>query len=128
MKLLLDAHALLWFLDDDPKLSPVAKAALVDPANERWVSPISLVEIARKARLGKLPLSAPFGALFPAQLAANRIQLLPMEARHIEPLTTMPFHHKDPFDRLVAATALVETMRLVSADAVLDAYGVIRLW
>jgi PIN domain nuclease of toxin-antitoxin system len=128
MKLLLDAHALLWFLDDDPKLSPVAKAALVDPANERWVSPISLVEIALKVRLGKLPLSAPFGVLFPAQLAANRIQLLPMEARHIEPLITMPFHHKDPFDRLVVATALVETMRLVSADAILDAYGVIRLW
>jgi PIN domain nuclease of toxin-antitoxin system len=128
MKLLLDAHALLWFLDDDPRLSTVAKAALLDPANERWLSPISLVEIALKNRLGKLPLPAPFGALFPAQLIMNRIALVPIEPRHIEPLTTMPFHHKDPFDRLVAATALNESMRLVSADTLLDAYGVNRLW
>jgi PIN domain nuclease of toxin-antitoxin system len=128
MKLLLDVHTLLWFLADDPRLSTAAKAALLDPANQRLLSPISLLEIALKVRLGKLTLSAPFGVLFPAQLAANRIQLLPIEPRHIEPLTTMPFHHKDPFDRLVTATALVEGMRLVSADAVLDAYGVTRLW
>jgi PIN domain nuclease of toxin-antitoxin system len=128
MKLLLDAHALLWFLADDPQLSTAAKAALLDPANERWLSPISLLEIALKARLGKLTLSAPFGQLFPAQLAANRIRLLPVEPRHIEPLTTLPFHHKDPFDRLIAATSVVEKLALISADAVLDAYGVTRIW
>jgi PIN domain nuclease of toxin-antitoxin system len=128
MKLVLDAHALLWFLADDPQLSAPAKAALVDPANERWLSPISLVEIALKVRLGKLPLSAPFGALFPAQLAANRIPLYPLEPRHIEPLTTLPFHHKDPFDRLLVATVLVDKLDLVSADAVLDAYGISRVW
>ena len=128
MRLLLDVHALLWFLADDPKLSAAAKAALLDPANERWLSPISLVEIALKVRLGKLALSAPFGVLFPAQLAANRIRLLPLEPRHIEPLTTLPFHHKDPFDRLLVAASLVETLRLVSADASLDAYGITRLW
>jgi len=128
MRLLLDAHALLWFLADDPKLSVAAEAALVDPANERLLSPISLLEIALKARLGKLTWSAPFGVLFPAQLAANRIQLFPIEPRHIEPLTTLPFHHNDPFDRLLVATSLVEKLRLVSADTVLDAYGVARLW
>jgi len=128
MRLLLDVHALLWFLANDPKLSAAAKAALVDPANERWLSPISLVEIALKVRLGKLALSAPFGVLFPAQLAANRIRLLPLEPRHIEPLTSLPFHHNDPFDRLLVATSLVETLRLVSADTILDAYGVTRLW
>ena len=128
MKLLLDAHALLWFLADDAKLSTPAKAALVEPANERWLSPISLLEIALKARLAKLVLSAPFGALFPSQLAANRIDLLPLAPQHIEPLTTMLFHHKDPFVRLIAATSLVEKLTLVSADAVLDAYGATRLW
>ena len=65
MRLLLDAHALLWFLADDPKLSATAKAAIEDPANERWLSPISLLEIALKNRLGKLPLPEPFGKLFP---------------------------------------------------------------
>jgi PIN domain nuclease of toxin-antitoxin system len=128
MKLLLDAHALPWFLADDPKLSPVAKSALVDPTNERWLSPISLVEIALRVRLGKLALSAPFGVLFPAQLSANRIRLFPLELDYIEPVTTLPFHHKDPFDRLIVATSLVEKLTLVSADAIFDAYGVTRLW
>ena len=100
----------------------------MDPANERWLSPISLFEIALKVRLGKLPLPGPFGALFPAQLTANRIQLYPLEPRHIEPLTTLPFHHRDPFDRLLVATVLVDKLDLVSADAVLDAYGITRVW
>ena len=128
MKLLLDTHMLLWFIADDPKLSGRAKGALVDPANERWLSPISLLEIALKVRLGKLPLSARFGALFPAQLTVNRIQLLPLEPQHIEPLTTLPLHHKDPFDRLLAATAVVAGLTLVSADPAFDAYGLTRLW
>jgi PIN domain nuclease of toxin-antitoxin system len=128
MRLLLDTHTLLWFQADDPQLSPNAKAAIEDPANERWLSPVSLLEIALKNRLGKLPLPAPFGTLYPSTLVADDIHLLPIEPRHIEPLTTLPFHHKDPFDRLIAATALVETMRLVSDDVILDAYGVNRLW
>jgi PIN domain nuclease of toxin-antitoxin system len=128
MILLLDAHTLLWFLADDPKLSAVAKAAIEDPANERWLSPISLLEIALKNRLGKLPLPAPFGSLFPSTLLADDIHLLPIEPQHIEPLTTLPLHHKDPFDRLVVATALVEGITLVSADATLDLYGITRLW
>jgi PIN domain nuclease of toxin-antitoxin system len=128
MRLLLDTCALLWFLTDDPKLSAAAKAAIEDPANERWLSPISLLEIALKVRLGKLPLRAPFGALFPAQLLANDIHLLPLEPAHIEPLTTLPLYHRDPFDRLIAATALVEGLRLVSPDAAYDGYGLTRLW
>jgi PIN domain nuclease of toxin-antitoxin system len=128
MSLLLDTCALLWFLSDDSQLSANAKTAIQDPANVRWLSPISLLEIALKVRIGKLTLFAPFGVLFPAQLAANRIQLLPLEPRHIEPLTTLPFHHNDPFDRLIAATSLVDNLRLVSPDAILDAYGVTRLW
>lgn len=128
MRLLLDTHALLWFQADDPKLSAAAKTAIEDPANERWLSPISLMEIAIKNRLGKLPLPAPFGTMYPASLFTRDIHLLPLEARHIEPLTTLPMHHKDPFDRLLAATAIVESLALVSADPVFDAYGLTRLW
>jgi PIN domain nuclease of toxin-antitoxin system len=128
MRLLLDTHTLLWFQADDPKLSPNAKSAIEDPANERWLSPVSLLEIALKNRLGKLTLPAPFGTLYPSTLVVDDIHLLPIEPRHIEPLTTLPLHHKNPFDPLIAATALVETMRLVSDDVILDAYGVNRLW
>jgi PIN domain nuclease of toxin-antitoxin system len=128
MKLLLDTCTLLWFLTNDVKLSPTAKAAIEDPANERWLSPISLLEIAIKVKSGKLPLPAPFAAMFPALLTLNRINLLPMESQHIEPLTTLPLHHKDPFDRLIAATALVARLRVVSADPLFDAYGLTRLW
>ena len=128
MRLLLDTCAVLWFLGNDPKLSSSARTALLDPANERWLSPISLLEIAIKVRLGKLPLPRPYAAVFPAELIANDIHLLPLEPEHIEPLTTMPMHHKDPFDRLIAVTALVEQLSLVSADPVFDAYGLSRLW
>ena len=66
--------------------------------------------------------------MFPADLAAEDIHLLPLEPQHIEPLTALPLHHKDPFDRLLAATALVERLTLASIDPVFDAYGVARLW
>jgi PIN domain nuclease of toxin-antitoxin system len=128
VRLLLDTCALLWLLGNDPKLSATARAALLDPANERWLSPISLVEIAVKVRIGKLPLPNPYPTLFPTELIANDIHLLPLEAIHIEPLTSLPLYHRDPFDRLIAATALVEHLTLVSADAHFDAYGLTRLW
>ena len=128
MKLLLDTHTLLWFLADDPRLSPRAKQAIEDIENERWLSPISLLEVALKYRLGKLSLGRPFGDLFPAELIANNIQLLTTEPHHIEPLTRLPLHHRDPFDRLLAATAIVEGLILVSVDRAFDAYGLNRLW
>ncbi len=128
MRLLLDTHALLWFLEDDPKLSSAAKTAIQDPANEHYLSPASLLEIALKIRIGKLTLPAPFATVSPAKLLANDIQLLPFAIAHIELLTRLPLHHRDPFDRLVVATALVEGFTIVSLDAALDAYGVPRLW
>lgn len=128
MKLVLDTCALLWLLGNAPQLSAAARSALLDPLNERWLSPISLVEIALKVRIGKLPLPRPYASIFPAELFANDIHLLPLAAEHIEPLTALPLHHRDPFDRLIAATVLVEGMTLVSADPVFDAYGLRRLW
>ncbi len=128
MKLLFDTHTLLWFLSDDPKLSAVAKTAIVDPANERWLSPISLLEIALKVRIGKLPLQAPFGTLFPNQLTVNRIQLLAIDVPHVAAVAVMPLHHRDPFDHLIIAQAMIEGMTLLSAETTFDAYGVTRLW
>jgi PIN domain nuclease of toxin-antitoxin system len=128
MKLLLDTHALLWFLDDDARLSASAKSTIEDPANDCFLSPGCLFEIALKVRLGKLTLRAPFAVMFPAELKAADIQLLPLDIRHIEPLTSLQLCHRDPFDRLFAATALVEGFTIVSKDLIFDAYGVARLW
>ncbi len=90
MRLLLDTHTLLWFLANDARLSRTAKTAIEDAANERWLSPITLLEIAIKVRIGKLPLPAPFAEMFPAALLTADIHLMPLETEHIEPLTTLP--------------------------------------
>jgi PIN domain nuclease of toxin-antitoxin system len=128
MKLLLDTHALLWFLADDPRLSASAKKAIEDPANERWLSGISLLEIAIKLSINKLRLPAPFTAMFPGQLILNRISLIAIEAHHAAGVASLPLHHRDPFDRLLAATALADGFALVSADIAFDAYGLARVW
>ena len=128
MKLLLDTHTLLWFLADDARLSTAAKRAIEDIGNERWLSPISLLEIAVKVRLGKLTLDRSFAELFPHQLESNDIGLLKIEARHVAPLADLPLHHRDPFDRLLIATSLTDLLTLVSADQAFDSYGITRLW
>ena len=121
MSFLLDTCALLWFLSNDSKLSATARAVIENTANVRWTSPGSLFEIAITVRLGRLTLAAPFAAIFPAKLSDFDIHLLPLESHHIEPLTTLPFQRRDTFDRLIAATALVEGLTVASADPAFSA-------
>lgn len=128
MRLLLDTHAFLWFITDDPRLSATVKVLIADPTNEVLVSPASYWEIAIKVRLGKYPLSVPYLTFIVQGIDGNNFKVLPIEPRHTELLTTLPLHHRDPFDRLLAAQALVENILLVSCDPILDAYGVQRLW
>jgi len=126
--LLLDAHALLWFLKDDPQLSAAAKAAIELPANRKLVSMASCWEIAIKAGLGKLRLGEPAGPFLAREIPTNSFDLLPITLAHIAAVETLPPHHKDPFDRLLVAQALTEGVSIVSVDAQLDAYGVVRVW
>lgn len=128
MNLLLDTHTLLWFLADSTKLTIAAKSVIEDPANKRWLSPISLLEIAIKIRIDKLRVAEPFDALFPSSLLMNKIELIPILPRHIAPLTALPMYHRDPFDRLIAATAQADDFVLVSADSAFDRYGLARIW
>jgi PIN domain nuclease of toxin-antitoxin system len=86
------------------------------------------LEIAIKTSLGKLTLSAPFNELFPAQLKLNGIELLNIKVDHLSTLTTLPFHHRDPFDRLIIAQTIVEKLPVISLDAAFDAYGVTCNW
>jgi PIN domain nuclease of toxin-antitoxin system len=128
MKLLLDTHTLLWFIGGEPELSGAARTLIEDPKNERFVSIVSIWEIAIKVSIGKMTLKAPFDSLFPHQLHINGFELLPILVKHTSFLTSLPFHHRDPFDRLLIAQAKLESMSLASIDDVFDQYGVSRLW
>jgi PIN domain nuclease of toxin-antitoxin system len=128
VRLLLDTHAFLWFITNDPKLSTTAQGLIADPSNEILVSPASYWETAIKVRIGKYPMSAPYEKFITQGIDGNGFKILPIEPGHTAVLTTMPFHHRDPFDRLIVAQAQVEKISVVSNDAVLDLYGVNRLW
>ena len=128
MRMLLDTHAFLWFILDDPKLSSTARQLIEDPVNEVEISPASYWEIAIKIKLEKYALPEPYREFMESQLAANDFHILPIEPRHTALLCTMPLHHRDPFDRLIVAQGLQEGVPVVSVDSQLDAYSVERLW
>jgi PIN domain nuclease of toxin-antitoxin system len=127
MKLLLDTHTFLWFLDDSPQLSPKGKAFL-EADNALLLSIASLWEIAIKLRLGKLTVGVPIEVLMTQQLTHNDIDLLPITVASLIVVSTLPLHHRDPFDRLLIAQAMVDQLPIVSADPAFDAYPVQRLW
>jgi PIN domain nuclease of toxin-antitoxin system len=128
MTVLLDAHAFLWFIAGNPKLSNAARTFIEEQTQTRLLSVASLWEIAIKHSLGRLTLAAPFNQIIPPQLNANGIGLLGIEVEHLNALVTLPFHHRDPFDRLLIAEAIVGRISIVSADVAFDAYPVTRLW
>jgi PIN domain nuclease of toxin-antitoxin system len=128
MNLLLDTHTFLWFWWDDPKLSEPAKQAIVDPDNRKLVSMASLWEVAIKVSLRKLELGSPFRTFIPQQMLRNKFERLTISDDHLAALVDLPFHHRDPFDRLLVAQARWDDIPIVSADEQLDAYGVDRIW
>ena len=128
-RLLLDSHAFLWFVNDDPRLSRTAREAIEDARNDVLFSVVSVWELSIKARLGRLALKPSVVGFFESQARKNDFTLLPIELRHLAPVSTLPLHHGDPFDRLLIAQALVEGLPLVSGDAAFDAYAELeRLW
>lgn len=128
MKHLLDTHAFLWWIGDDPALSRRARAALADPGNTFLLSMASAWEMAIKISLGKLELDANLERFLPEQMSANGFSMLPIDLRHVSRAARLPFHHRDPFDRLIVAQALVEEVPVVTADPAFTAYGVRRVW
>jgi PIN domain nuclease of toxin-antitoxin system len=128
LKLLLDTHSFLWFIDGSPRLSATARQLIEDPANERLVSIASLWEMAIKASIGRLSFAQPFATLMTDQLRRNSMQVLDITLAHTGHVAALPFHHRDPFDRMLIAQSLVETIAIVSVDSAFDAYGVTRLW
>ncbi len=128
MRLLLDTYAFLWFINGDARFSTTARALIEDSANTSSISVASIWEMAIKVSIGKLTFRQPFTTLLPQQLERNGIALLGITIDHALAVTALPFHHRDPFDRLLIAQAMTEQLPLVSADAVFDSYAVTRLW
>jgi PIN domain nuclease of toxin-antitoxin system len=128
MKLLLDTHTFIWFIMGSPNLSATARVLIEDVTNEKSLSVVSIWEIAIKLSIGKLTLAAPFDVLIPQQISLNGFELLNIEIDHAAVVATLPFHHRDPFDRLLIAQAMVEKMPIVSIDAAFAVYPVTRLW
>jgi PIN domain nuclease of toxin-antitoxin system len=123
-RLLVDTHALLWWLADDPALSSPARHALADPASEPLVSTASVWEIAIKRALGKLTTPDDL----PDRIAEQGFGWLPINAGHAWRVRDLPPHHRDPFDRMLVAQAVIEDLPIITADDRLGAYGVDLCW
>jgi len=126
--LLLDTHAMIWFFQDDPRLSRTAKSMIGDPANRKLVSIATCWEIAIKIGVGKLNLGEPTRPYLERAISRNHFKLLPITLEHATAVEGLPLHHKDPFDRLLIAQAIVEDIPIVSVDVAFDAYPIRRIW
>jgi len=121
MNMLLDTHALIWFIEDSPELSPAVGRLITDINNPCYVSVATLWEIAIKVSIGKLELKYPFDKLSEL-MWENSIDLLPIRFEHIQKLLTLPFHHKDPFDRIIISQALIDGLQVISRYNQFDNY------
>jgi PIN domain nuclease of toxin-antitoxin system len=126
--LLVDTQALLWFVGDDPLLTTTARDALENPDNDLAVSIATFWEIAIKLNLRKLTLRQPFHAFIERVTDYYGMQVMPISTANAEMVATLPLHHKDPFDRIIAAQALAVGDAVVSADRIFDLYAVPRIW
>ncbi|NOQ35191.1 MAG: PIN domain-containing protein [Methylococcaceae bacterium] len=127
MKLLLDTHTLIWLAEADSNLSQAAKSAIEDPENICFVSLVSFWEMAIKTSLGKLDIQTPLDQL-KQLIIENGMEILPIEIEHTLLVAKLPFHHKDPFDRLLIAQASIEKMTLLSKDEKFSHYDIQLLW
>jgi PIN domain nuclease of toxin-antitoxin system len=126
LPVLLDTHAFLWWCEDSPELSAKARRAIAE--NDCFVSLASFWEIAIKVSLGKLSLPTAIERYLPEQMSLNGFETLEISFRQTVGTSRLPWHHRDPFDRLIAAQAMEEELSVVSHDACFDAYRVNRLW
>jgi PIN domain nuclease of toxin-antitoxin system len=128
MNYLLDTHTFLWYINDDPMLSTTAKVLMADIENTVYLSSASIWEMAIKVSLGKLEVPSPFHEFVDRQLSANSIRLLEIKVEHFGLVATLPFHHPDPFDRLLIAQSLTDNVAIIGRDEIFDAYGVKQHW
>jgi PIN domain nuclease of toxin-antitoxin system len=128
MRLLLDTHAFLWFIQGSQNLSETARNLIEDQGNQKLLSIASLWEISIKVSIGKLDVGMAIAELLSREVYGNGFEVLAIQANHLDELTKLVFHHKDPFDRLMIAQALAERMPVVTKDEAFERYTVSLLW
>jgi PIN domain nuclease of toxin-antitoxin system len=128
LDLLFDTHSFIWWADEPTKLSTKVLTALEDENNRLFLSDVSIWEMQIKLQLGKMKLKLPLQDLIESQRKDNNVEILQITTQHILALSNLPFHHKDPFDRLLIAQSVVENFTLVTLDPEFSAYSVNLLW
>ena len=128
MRLLLDTHTFIWFVTDSPRISVTAKTLIEDEYNEKLLSIASIWEMAIKHSIGKLAFELPFMNFLTSQMQQNSMGLLNIQVEHFNIVANLPLHHRDPFDRLIIAQAMVEQIPIVGIDKAFDSYLIERLW
>jgi len=128
MRLLLDTHALIWWMSGEAGLSRAAEAAIREGGNKVFVSAVSAYEIALKHGMGRLPQAAPLAERFETEVELERFDILPITAREASQAGRMGNAHRDAFDRLLIAQGLLNELTLVSNERLFDSFGVARIW
>ena len=128
MKLLLDTHTALWLFNEHEKLSPIARDYLLEESNALYISIVSAWEVAIKTSLGKLGNLKGGVKIFLHAIDSHPIEVLPISAQYLELVEALPFIHRDPFDRLIIATAISENMSIITTDENIQKYNVSVVW
>ena len=128
MKILLDTHIFLWLITDNDRLSDKSKQAFINSDNELFFSIASYWEICIKISIGKLKLSKNWDKIIKDELMVNSVKLLPISTEHCFQITQLPFHHRDPFDRIIISQAIIEKMHIMTIDSYFSQYEVNIVW
>ena len=128
MRIILDTHAFLWFIQGNDKLSAVAKSSIENLDNQKLVSVASLWEIAIKISIGKIEIGMTLEKLLQREIYGNSFGLLNIDAMSLDELAKLPFHHKDPFDRLIIAQSITKNISIVSKDNAFKHYPINLIW
>jgi PIN domain nuclease of toxin-antitoxin system len=128
MKYLLDTHALIWFFSGSPKLSEKVRILMENEEQTKLISLATVWEMAIKQSKGKLTLAVPLEQYIQDKLTLEDYEILPITLKQLAKITTLPFHHNDPFDRLLIAQAITEQIPLVSKDTAFEPYEIEVIW
>ena len=128
MRVLVDTHVFIWYVQSSDKLPSSVTVIINDGRNDILLSIASVWEMAIKQSTGKLNIGTPYASFISEQMRLNSMELLPVRLEHLDLITTLPLHHRDPFDRLLIAQAIVEDILIISADRVFSLYPVRSMW